>query len=169
MLPACWTEAEEVEPVGIPVFGLFPVMVPWALDSVVSVFNLGPGVVVLGLTPVVAGACCAGGLAGRWVAGGVGALRTGGGALYAVFFDCAGKNSGINIAANSIIATLARWLETRMSFMVAPSLSRVSLCALAGNSISHFSVADAEGNAVGVPLRPTKRESNASKVKFHIP
>jgi hypothetical protein len=34
-----------------------------------------------------------------------------------------------------------------MSFMVAPSLSRESLCALAGNSISHFSLADAESES----------------------
>jgi hypothetical protein len=31
-LPGSLTEAEEVEPVGVPVFGLFGVMVPWALD-----------------------------------------------------------------------------------------------------------------------------------------
>jgi hypothetical protein len=48
------------------------------------------------------------------------------------------------------------------------AIPRVTLRALAGNSISHFSLADAEGNAVGVPLRATKMETKAGKVKFHI-
>lgn len=99
--------------------------------------------------------------------GGAGALCTGGGGLYVGLLDCAGKNSGINITANSTIGTLARWLETRMIFMVAPSLSRESLCARwRGNSIP--ALPTRKGNAVGVPLQAAKMESKAGKVKFHI-
>jgi len=43
------------------------------------------------------------------------------------------------------------------------AIPRVTLRALAGNSISHFSLADAEGNAVGVPLRATKMEARLAK------